>query len=933
MIREVEIVHREDLDLKNHLSGLQRKLLKVSFWNVQQQMEAKRELMPIIWSNRDKAKTKAARAVLANPVDEEGTSYTSIKDVMESIIDMREYDVPYHIRFAIDSDVRCGHWFTVKCLDGDTSLHRRADLLQRAKTCICAWKETPAYTDELTCSVEPRPASVYLITNKEVVGGEIKDFEYTPKPEYHRPFTIGYLITNKEVVGGEIKDFEYTPKPEFDGPFTIFNEDNELVKPAIYVTYNGDFFDMPFVDKRCQKYNLDIYEEMGFKMTATNGGGGTNSGGGEWLSRHAVHMDCLHWVNRDSYLPQGSRGLKSPPPGAPPPSNPQRTITQPDHNRAHSERILETKKRSPLVVTLSTLGDKACLFDHPKGLYIHPFIFSLATVIPMPPDEVLRKGSGTLCEQLLLVQAYQKSIVCPNKHHSATEVMYKGHLLESETYIGGKVEAIESGVFRSDLPLKFKLKPQGYQGLLDKLDRDIKYAIEVEAKMKLEDITNFDEVKAQIASELESLRDVPNREEVPLMYHMDVAAMEEAPLIYHLDVAAMYPNIILTNRLEEVPLIYHLDVTAMYPNIILINRLQPPSTVANPKFQPFPLRPCPCPVLLTAGRREEVPLIYHLDVAAMYPNIILTNRLQPSSIVTDEDCAACDFNKPGKDCLRTMDWKWRGEHYAGTRAEYMSLKNQLQSETFPPAEEGEPNRPPRLLLNIHIIQPSSNSPRSLLNNHVYKRILDKPVTEMREAGICQRENSFYVDTVRAFRDRRYEYKGAKKMWTGKLEAAKADNDPIRMAAAADMCVLYESLQLAHKCILNSFYGYVMRKGARWYSMEMAGVVTYTGAKIIQNACTLVEQLGRPLELDTDGIWCALPASFPENFKLNNKNGKVFKLEYPCIMLNVMCADHFTNEQYQDLIDPVNKKYAVSSQMSIEFEVDGPYKVGSPIVVN
>jgi hypothetical protein len=36
----------------------------------------------------------------------------------------------------------------------------------------------------------------------------------------------------------------------------------------------------------------------------------------------------------------------------------------------------------------------------------------------------------------------------------------------------------------------------------------------------------------------------------------------------------------------------------------------------------------------------------------------------------------------------------------------------------------------------------------------------------------------------------------------------------------------------------------------------------------------VEQLGRPLELDTDGIWCALPASFPENFKLKNKNGKV-----------------------------------------------------------
>lgn len=36
--------------------------------------------------------------------------------------------------------------------------------------------------------------------------------------------------------------------------------------------------------------------------------------------------------------------------------------------------------------------------------YVHPFIFSLATIIPMSPDEVLRKGSGTLCEMLLMVQ-------------------------------------------------------------------------------------------------------------------------------------------------------------------------------------------------------------------------------------------------------------------------------------------------------------------------------------------------------------------------------------------------------------------------------------------------------------------------------------------------------------------------------------------------
>ena len=39
----------------------------------------------------------------------------------------------------------------------------------------------------------------------------------------------------------------------------------------------------------------------------------------------------------------------------------------------------------------------------------------------------------------------QANILAPNKHTAAAERMYRGHLLESETYIGGKVEALESG--------------------------------------------------------------------------------------------------------------------------------------------------------------------------------------------------------------------------------------------------------------------------------------------------------------------------------------------------------------------------------------------------------------------------------------------------------------------------------------------------------
>lgn len=47
--------------------------------------------------------------------------------------------------------------------------------------------------------------------------------------------------------------------------------------------------------------------------------------------------------------------------------------------------------------------------------YVHNFIFSMSTIIPMASEDVLRKGSGTLCESLLMVEAYRCNIICPNK--------------------------------------------------------------------------------------------------------------------------------------------------------------------------------------------------------------------------------------------------------------------------------------------------------------------------------------------------------------------------------------------------------------------------------------------------------------------------------------------------------------------------------------
>jgi len=73
------------------------------------------------------------------------------------------------------------------------------------------------------------------------------------------------------------------------------------VKPTVMATFNGDFFDFPFLDARAQINGIDMFLETGFAKDLED----------EYKSRTCVHMDCFRWVKRDSYLPQGSQGLKA----------------------------------------------------------------------------------------------------------------------------------------------------------------------------------------------------------------------------------------------------------------------------------------------------------------------------------------------------------------------------------------------------------------------------------------------------------------------------------------------------------------------------------------------------------------------------------------------------------------------------------------------
>ena len=1008
LLRGIQREEKEDLDLLNHLSGKRRTLIKVSFANtsdlntVRQRLEeairrnrggggrggdvAERDGENLDFTHRDmqslfvdssnlggemNGASIAAQhdtnendddAALAAALEGGAENYAAHTNEgrsgqqdklswMRHLYDIREYDVRYFTRVAIDLNVYVGSWYEVTHLDGISATagngvaHIEIDdpLSQNVVTFTCG--NVQMRKREELAPVPPKACAFDIETTKQPL-----KFPVVERDEiYMLSYMVdgrGALITSRTFVTEDITPFDYTPKPEYPGDFSaIFNEPDEesLIrrfiaemqeeKPQIYVTYNGDYFDWPFLICRAQLYGIDIGRELGgFSMNRE----------GATVANAIPHLDCLYWVNRDSYLPQGSRGLKA--------------VTRAklgfDPIEVDPEEMLPMAQSEPRRMAAYSVSDAISTY-YLFRKYIHPFIFSLCTIIPLAPDDVLRKGSGTLCEVLLMVQAYKKHVVFPNKVEQQRERFHNGHLIDTETYIGGRVEALQSGVFRSDIPLQFNINPPAIDFLASRLDDMLRFAIEVENGTALSAVTNYDEVKQSILTQLMDLKQRPKR-------------MEE-PMIYHLDVGAMYPNIILTNRLQPPSMVTSEQCAACCFN-------SPDNSAKCKRTLPWMWKA----ELFTGGRHEYNRIKAQLESESF--SAVAEERADAGAIVK-----ATYGNKKGNVLEGTVferkqDDSWKhnkkkgggggghnnssnsyrkgGGYSASDEKRRENVVAALQgeddddngSEDESDDEDGEGNRKFRKL--------KENTQFSLIKKRFaeYSRKVYRKTHEtkeiLREHTVCQRENSFYVDTVRLFRDRRYEYKRELKRWKGLLEKALEEEarggegaaTALKIKEAKARCVQMESLQLAHKVVLNSFYGYVMRKGSRWYSMEMAGIVTYVGASLIMMARQLVQQLGVTLELDTDGIWCCLPKTFPENFTFKTNAGKSFKISYPCVMLNKDVQDKFSNHQYQDLRRDLPSsssasssaggagaphwqrpsEYVTRTECSIYFEVDGPY---------
>jgi len=856
-----EVLQRVDLTMEDHVVGRTRPVIKLSFDSEEGLKRARRDIT--MEQKRGRKKESFSFGGQSNN-DSAGAA-----DAMQEIEDVFEHDVLFTNRVCIDKGINAGRWFEVArnpmatsvddIWDNQCTVVAQEKMLFKPGLRIFAW--------DIECTKEPLkfPDSAHdrITMISVMVDG------------------AGFLIVNRAEVSADIEPLEYTPKPQYEGIFDTYNEVDEAAllrrffqlimdtSPHIMVSFNGDFFDFPFVENRCKAYNINMKEEVGLGKLE-----GEDFYAGLWM----VHLDCFAWVQRDSMLPCGARGLKAV----------TRYKLKYDPVELDPEDMTPFAKERPQDLAAYSVSDAVATY-YLYMKYIHDFIFALCSIIPYGPDDVLRKGSGTLCESLLMAEAFKVEVLFPNKHKDPLLEYHEetNRLIETSSYEGARVECMRVGVYRADIPETFQLEPSAFQTLLNQVRPTCDFFLTIEENTKLEDVANLVEIYEQIENELRALCD-PDKVQAQLGRE-----------------AAASPG---SKRDDD----YNLQLV----------EYEVVEGKGGVKSGGKKIKKATHRVIM-----DDLPLIYHLDVGAMYPNIILSNRLQPSAIVSDEFCAACSYNDPANKCRRPMDWKWHGEIYMATRADVKSIVNEMESNKNKFNQKDRDTGEMKRVNWNELFEKEKGAEITkavrVFSQKAYRR-MKTAVYEDKTDVVCQRENPFYVDCVRNFRDRRYIFKGLVKKWTKALEAAEEKGDFAAMTEATDMAALNDSLQLAHKCILNSFYGYVMRKGARWHSLQMAGITTYTGSNLIREAREFVEMVGLPIELDTDGIWCMLPKKFPDTFKFMLKDGKNIKFAYSNSVLNWRVHDKYTNHQYQDL-NKETGEWVMKSENSIFFEIDGPYK--------
>ena len=262
-------------------------------------------------------------------------------------------------------------------------------------------------------------------------------------------------------------------------------------------------------------------------------------------------------------------------------------------------------------------------------------------------------------------EAYACNVVFPNRHEDISIDYHKGtnRLIEQKTYEGARVECMRVGVFRKDFIETFKLEPKEFDRLLNEAENTCKYFCEVEEETPISEVPNFNEQLEELKRQLRALCDP---ELVKEQMQSEQTALRAA----------------IAGRAASA------GAGFLTPVGLLEEGLSASSTAGPIKH--YKMETVEWEEMEGTGHGgktvkkrskrvvfDDNPLIYHLDVGAMYPNIILSNRLQPSAMVSSDFCAGCSYNSPENNCQRKMEWKCRFDLFMASKGEIKGVIAQL----------------------------------------------------------------------------------------------------------------------------------------------------------------------------------------------------------------------------------------------------------------
>lgn len=363
------------------------------------------------------------------------------------IIDIREYDIPYHIQAMMTIKLLVGKWYKVSADNNGiiTKIAECNEYIQNPKLTIMTFDiETMKEPLQFPRSEEDEIMMIsviindfgILIINESVVTSSklplLIDYKNQTQHQYRMSFNVSKKMTEKDLLN------------EF---FNIMLHH----KPEIIVTYNGDGFDWDYINNRARINGIKMEKLTGF----TN-----DNDKNHYICRCVFNADCLFWAQRHYDKDKGGRGLK----------DVTRKVLGYEPEEVDPEEMVQLAFKDPITMAMYASSDAVATHFLYKD-HIHELIFSLCEIVPTTPHYVLRQTLVNLCELYLTYRSICNKTLIPNKQKvQVGEIGHNGFMLDSSSINTGFEITYKSGVFRTDFSYDIQTKNSVIEQLKSKLD-------------------------------------------------------------------------------------------------------------------------------------------------------------------------------------------------------------------------------------------------------------------------------------------------------------------------------------------------------------------------------------------------------------------------------------------------------------------------------